>query len=102
MHFPNLGRLTGAFALALLMAGRKRLSQIPGRAVSFGPTRYAAGLLYTLFAKPPFRPGVVTAHESMRVQALPAELAIERFDKRVVGRFPGAREVEDDTLLISP
>ena len=37
-----LDRLTGAFPLPLLMADGMRLSLIRGRAVSFGPTRYAA------------------------------------------------------------
>lgn len=49
-----------------------------------------------------FHPGVVKAHEPMRVQALGAELAVEAFDKPVVGRLAWPREVEHDVFLIRP
>ena len=38
----------------------------------------------------------------MRIQALTAELAVERFDKRIVGWFAWAGEVERDIPLIGP
>lgn len=38
----------------------------------------------------------------MSVQALRAELAVERLDEAVVRRLSGPGEVENDTLLISP
>ena len=48
------------------------------------------------------RPRVVKAHEPMRVQTFGAKLAVERFDKAVVGRLAGPREVENHTALIGP
>jgi hypothetical protein len=47
-----------------------------------------------------FRPGIVKAHEPVRVQALCSELAIERFDEAVIRRFAKAGEVEDNAFLI--
>jgi hypothetical protein len=41
-----------------------------------------------------FSPRVVEAHEPMRIQALGAELAIERLDEGVVGRFARPGEVK--------
>lgn len=38
----------------------------------------------------------------MRVQTFGAKLAVERFDKAVVGRLAGPREVENHTALIGP
>lgn len=38
----------------------------------------------------------------MGVQAFYAELAIERLDECIVGRFAGSREVERDATLIGP
>ena len=38
----------------------------------------------------------------MRVQALCAQLAVERLDKAVVGRFSGPREIQGDVVGISP
>jgi hypothetical protein len=38
----------------------------------------------------------------MRVQAFASELAVERFDEAVVGRLAWPREVQHDTLLVSP
>ena len=38
----------------------------------------------------------------MRIQALGAELAVERFDEGVVGRFARPGEVERDAALVRP
>lgn len=38
----------------------------------------------------------------MRVHAFAAQLAVERFDERVVRRLAGPREVECDAPLVSP
>gem|GEM_PF-1772378 len=40
-----------------------------------------------------FYPRFVKVHEPMRVQAFGTELAVEAFDKAVVSRFAGTREV---------
>ncbi len=48
------------------------------------------------------RSRVVKAHEPMGVQALGPELAIETLDVAVVRRLARPREVEHDTLVISP
>ena len=47
-----------------------------------------------------FRAGVVKAHETVRVQALHPELAIERRDEAVFGGLAGPGEVEDGAILI--
>lgn len=47
-------------------------------------------------------PGVVKAHEPVRVQTFRAELAVKRFNEAVVGRLAGPREVENDAALIGP
>ena len=47
-------------------------------------------------------PGIVKAHEPVRVQALRPELTVEGLDKAVVGRLARPREVEHDALLIRP
>jgi hypothetical protein len=49
-----------------------------------------------------FSARIVEAHEPVRVEALCSELAVERFDERIVGRLPGSREVERDTTVIGP
>lgn len=49
-----------------------------------------------------FRTGVVKAHETVCVKAFAAELAIERFDKRIIGRLAGPREVEGDAFRVGP
>ena len=49
-----------------------------------------------------FRPHVVKAHEPVRVQARPAQLAVEGLGEGLVGRFPGARDVERYCCLIGP
>ena len=49
-----------------------------------------------------FRTGVVKAHEPVRIQAFAAEFAVERFDKRIVGRLAGPREVEGDAIRVGP
>jgi hypothetical protein len=49
-----------------------------------------------------FLPGVVKAQEPVRVQTFASELAIEGFDEAVVGRLARPREVQHDTLLVSP
>ena len=46
--------------------------------------------------------GIVKRQEPMGVQALRAELAIERLDERVIGRFARPREVKHDVLLVGP
>ena len=38
----------------------------------------------------------------MRVQALASELAAERFDEALVSRLARPREVQHNTLLVSP
>ena len=38
----------------------------------------------------------------MRVQAFPAQLAVERLDERIVGRLPRLREIERHALRIGP
>jgi len=48
------------------------------------------------------QPGVVKAHESVRVQAFRSKLAIEGFDKCIVGWLAGSREVKHDIPLIGP
>ena len=48
------------------------------------------------------RPGVVKRQEPMRVQALCPELAVERFNERVVRRFARPGEVEHNALLVGP
>lgn len=45
-------------------------------------------------------PGIVKAHEPMRVQALRPELAVEAFDEGVIGRFAGTGKIQDDILLV--
>src|SRR5579862_2346718 len=49
-----------------------------------------------------FLPGVVKAQEPMRVQAFAPELAVEGFNEAIVRRLARPREVEHDTLLVSP
>ena len=49
-----------------------------------------------------FLPCVVKAQEPMCVQAFASELAVEGFDEAVVGRLAWPREVQHDTLLVSP
>lgn len=46
--------------------------------------------------------GIVKRQEPVRVQALVAERAVKRLDKRVVGRTAGTREVERDLMLVRP
>src|SRR6187200_3217156 len=45
---------------------------------------------------------VVKAQEPMGVQTFASELAVERFDEAVVGRLTRPREIQHDTLLVSP
>jgi len=47
-------------------------------------------------------PGVVKRQEPTGVQTLRPELAVERLDERVVGRFAQPREVEHDIPLVGP
>lgn len=49
-----------------------------------------------------FLHGVVEAHEPVLVQALRPELAVERFDERVVGRLARPTEVERDVARVCP
>lgn len=46
--------------------------------------------------------GVVKAHEPMCVQAFCPKFTVERFDEGVVGRLSWPREVENDTIGVSP
>ena len=48
------------------------------------------------------RARIVKAHEPMRVQAFPAQLAVERLDERIVGRLPWPREIERHAMRIGP
>src|ERR1700722_13834812 len=45
---------------------------------------------------------VVEAHEPVGIQAFGAELAVERFDKGVVGRFAWPAKVERDAFHVRP
>jgi hypothetical protein len=38
----------------------------------------------------------------MRVQAFPAQLAVERLDERIVSRLPRTREIERHAMRIGP
>ena len=49
-----------------------------------------------------FSDRVVEAHEPVPVQAFRPELAIERFDERVVGRLARSAEVEGHSTCIGP
>src|SRR4051794_6899323 len=56
----------------------------------------------SLYANPPFSACVVKAQEPVRVQTFASELAVERFDEAVVRRLSRPREIQHDTLLVSP
>jgi hypothetical protein len=49
-----------------------------------------------------FYPGISQRQEPVLVDALGADLAIEGLDKAVVGRLAGPREVEGESILVSP
>lgn len=49
-----------------------------------------------------FLPGIFKAHEPVRVQTFRSELAVERFDERIVCRLARPGEVKHDALLIGP
>ena len=49
-----------------------------------------------------FFPCLVEAHEPVGVQALGPELAVERLDEGVVGRFAWPAEVERDAFDVRP
>ena len=49
-----------------------------------------------------FSARIVEAHEPVRVEAFPSELAVEGFDERIVGGLAGTREVECHTTVIGP
>ena len=49
-----------------------------------------------------FLPCVVKAQEPVRVQAFASELAVEGFDEAIVRGFAWSREIQHDTLLVSP
>ena len=61
-------------------------------------------LLTTMSGAPSlaFSPCVVEAHKPVRVQTFSAELAIERFDESVVGRFARTREVQRNATVVGP
>ena len=46
--------------------------------------------------------GGAKSHEPMSVQALRVQLAVERFDEAVIGRFNGPEEVQGGCIGISP
>ena len=47
-------------------------------------------------------PGVIKAHEPMRVEALGTEASVERFNERIVRRCAWSREVERDVVRVGP
>lgn len=49
-----------------------------------------------------FCPGVVRAHESVRVQPFGPDLGVEGLEEAVVGRLGRPGAVEHDTLLVGP
>ncbi len=60
---------------------------------------------YFVVLPPPilqFPPGVVERQEPVRIQALRPQAPLERLDERVVGRLPGATEIERDVVLVGP
>ena len=44
--------------------------------------------------------GIVKAHEPMRIQAVGAELAVERLDECIVGRLSGPRKVKGNAVRV--
>lgn len=49
-----------------------------------------------------FMPGIGQAQEPVCVEALGPDPAVERLCERIVGRFSGSAEVEQDIMLVGP
>ena len=58
--------------------------------------------IVTISPKIEYTFGVVQRHEPVLVQALGPELAVERFNKRVLRRLSWPAEVQFDTLPVRP
>ncbi len=64
----------------------------------------AVGSVFVVVSAPSLQlfAGVCKAHEPMGVQALRAQLAVERFDEAVVCRLSWPGEIQGDRIGISP